>query len=136
MEATLSKGLTVSVATLDIKGAFDTVLPGRLIKRLEEQGWPPNLCKCVSSFATDRRVCIRLDGEVGASKTINCGLHQGSPVSPILFMLYTSPLCRLEGLKIAFGYAYDVAILGISNSLESNSQKIGSAVNRAIKWGD
>ncbi|KAI0999655.1 hypothetical protein K3495_g8545 [Podosphaera aphanis] len=38
VEAALSKGLTTSVATLDIKGAFDTVLPGRFIKRLREQG--------------------------------------------------------------------------------------------------
>lgn len=44
VEAALAKGLTVSVATLDIKGAFDTVLPGRLVKCLREQGLPPNLC--------------------------------------------------------------------------------------------
>ncbi|KAI0998719.1 hypothetical protein K3495_g9474 [Podosphaera aphanis] len=39
VEAALADGLTASVATLDIKGAFNTVLPGRLVKRLREQGW-------------------------------------------------------------------------------------------------
>ncbi|KAI0990932.1 hypothetical protein K3495_g17255, partial [Podosphaera aphanis] len=111
VEAALAKGLTASVATLDIKGAFDTVLPGRLVKRLREQGWPPNLCNWIGSFATERTVYIRLDGEVGAPRAINCELPQGSPISPILFMLYTSPLYKLEGLRNAFGYADDVAIM-------------------------
>lgn len=53
------------MATLDIKGAFDEVLPGRHIRRLREQGWPAYLCNWASSFASDRRVCIRLDGVVG-----------------------------------------------------------------------
>ena len=38
VETALVKGQTASVATLDIKGAFDAVLPGRLIRRLREQG--------------------------------------------------------------------------------------------------
>jgi hypothetical protein len=38
IETALNKGLTASVPTLDVKGAFDTVLPGRLVRRLREQG--------------------------------------------------------------------------------------------------
>lgn len=51
-------------------------------------------------------------------------------------MLYTSPLYKLEGLKNAFGYADDVAILESSPSLEENSLKIRSAVNQALSWGE
>lgn len=136
VEAALAKELTASVATLDIKGAFDTVLLGRLVKRIREQGWPPNLCNWIGSFATERTVCIRLDGEAGAPRAINCGLPQGSPISPILFMLYTSLLYKLEGLRNAFGYADDVAIMESSPSLEENSPKIRSAVNQALSWGE
>ncbi|KAI0999012.1 hypothetical protein K3495_g9183 [Podosphaera aphanis] len=32
VETALAKGLTATLATLDIKGAFDAVLPGRLVK--------------------------------------------------------------------------------------------------------
>ncbi|EED18626.1 reverse transcriptase, putative [Talaromyces stipitatus ATCC 10500] len=58
----------------DVKGAFDTVLPGRLIRRLREQGWPTNLVLWIASFATGRSVQIRLDGEIGPSTDIACGL--------------------------------------------------------------
>ncbi|KAI1003788.1 hypothetical protein K3495_g4423 [Podosphaera aphanis] len=60
VEAAPTKGLTASVATLNIKGACNAVLPGRPVKRLREQGWPPNLCNWIGSFATERKVCIRL----------------------------------------------------------------------------
>lgn len=135
VEAALAKGWTASVATLDIKGAFDTVLPGRLEHRLREQGWPSQLCDWVSSFTNERKVCIRLDGEVGPIQRIQCGLPQGSPVSPILFMLYVSPLFKLDKMTKSFGYADDVAILKASPSLEENSRRIGDAVNQALSWG-
>ena len=34
----LNQGLTASLLTLDVKGAFDAGLPGRLVRRLREQG--------------------------------------------------------------------------------------------------
>src|SRR5439155_23107682 len=63
IETALNRGLTASVLTMDVKGAFDGVLPGRLVRRLREQGWPDNLVRWVWSFATNRSVRIRLDGE-------------------------------------------------------------------------
>ena len=135
IENSLNKCQTASVATLDIKGAFDAILPGRLVYRLREQGWLSHLCKWIGSFATKRTVLIRLDGETGPPQAITCGLPQGSPISPILFMLYISPLFHLKDLKKAFGYADDVAILETSPSLELNSIRIKEAINAALAWG-
>src|SRR5699024_2036167 len=44
----------VSMLTLDVQGAFDAVFPGRLRRRLAEQGWPMAVVRWVQSFATDR----------------------------------------------------------------------------------
>ena len=54
VEEALNKGHTATLLTLDVKGAFDTVLPGRLVHRLREQGWPDNLTRWIASFATGR----------------------------------------------------------------------------------
>ena len=43
VEKALQQGLKASFLTMDIKGVFDVVLPGRLTHRLREQGWPNNL---------------------------------------------------------------------------------------------
>jgi hypothetical protein len=92
VEKALASGYKASLLTIDVKGAFDAVLPGRLTYRLREQGWPDHLVRWVYSFTTQRTVRIRLDGETGPEIAIQCGLPQGSPVSPILFILYIAPL--------------------------------------------
>ncbi|EED17315.1 reverse transcriptase, putative [Talaromyces stipitatus ATCC 10500] len=58
VEQALNQGMTTSLLTLDVKGAFNAVLPGRLIRRLCEQGWPTNLVLWIASFATGRSVQI------------------------------------------------------------------------------
>jgi hypothetical protein len=45
IEEALFCGKATSMLTLDIKGAFNAVLPGRLIYRLQQQGWPENLVR-------------------------------------------------------------------------------------------
>ena len=135
VEEALNKGHTASLLTLDVKGAFDTVLPGRLVNRLREQGWPDNLTRWVGSFATGRLIQIKLDGEIGPITSIHCGLPQGSPVSPILFMLYLAPLFHMGTLKARFGYADDVALLAISPSLDINSKSLSDSLQEALNWG-
>ncbi|EED20817.1 reverse transcriptase, putative [Talaromyces stipitatus ATCC 10500] len=128
VEQALNQGMTASLLTLDVKGAFDAVLPGRLIRRLREQGWPTNLVLWIASFATGRSVQIRLDGEIGPSTDIACGLPQGSPVSSILFMLYIAPLFCLGNPRNRFGYADDAANLAISTSLATNCKALSDSL--------
>jgi len=56
VEQALNSGQVASLLTADIKGAFDGVLPGRLVQRLQEQGWPDYLVRWVQLFATNRAV--------------------------------------------------------------------------------
>jgi hypothetical protein len=135
VEEALNQGHVASLLTLDVKGAFDAVLPGRLVRRLREQGWPSHLTQWVASFATGRSVRIRLDGTTGPPTDIQCGLPQGSPVSPVLFMLYLAPLFKLGRPRRRFGYADDVALLATSPSLEANSELLSDALQEALDWG-
>jgi hypothetical protein len=127
--------LRSATVTLDIKKAFQAVLPGRLVCRLREQVWPDLLVRWIISFATGRRVHIRLDGEIGSEIQIECGLPQGSPVAPIFFMLYIAPLFFLDDPCEYFGYADDAAKLEISTSLSENAQKLSACLEQALEWG-
>ncbi|CCU74408.1 reverse transcriptase [Blumeria hordei DH14] len=117
IETALNSKLTASLLTLDVKGAFDGVLPGRLVLRLRGQGWPDNLVRWVASFTSNRAAKIRLDGSTGPEFDVSCGLPQGSPVSPILFILYLAPLLHMGSAKRRFGYADDIAFLHTSQLL-------------------
>ena len=135
VEEALNQKLTASLLTVDIKGAFDTVLPGRLVRRMREQGWPEAIVRWTASFATGRSVQIHLDGELGPPAAIECGLPQGSPVSPILFALYIAPLLWMGRSKKRFGYADDLGFLEISNSLGQSAEKLSSHLQEALDWG-
>ena len=135
VEEALLNGQKASFLTMDVKGAFDAVLPGRLAHRLREQGWPDHLVRWIYSFSTNRSVRIRLDGETGPETDIWCGLPQGSPISPILFMLYIAPLFWLGTPARRFGYADDIGLLAISTDLQTNCGKLQGDLQEALEWG-
>ena len=98
------KRLKASMLTLDIKGAFDAVLPGRLVRRLKEQGWPLPVLRWVASFTQDRTASLRLDDHSSQTFPVPAGLPQGSPISPILFMLFIQPLFKIGTLAALSTY--------------------------------
>ncbi|KAM4055517.1 reverse transcriptase (RNA-dependent DNA polymerase) [Hirsutella rhossiliensis] len=121
IEEAFARKQVATLVTLDIQGAFDTVLCNRLVLRLREQGWPSNLARWAGSFMQDRSARIRYQDIVTDSSPLQCGLPQGSPVSPILFLLYTEPIYRLGHSQGRFGYADDTAILCVGNSLDETT---------------
>jgi hypothetical protein len=54
-----------------------------------------NLVEWVDSFMSNRLVEIIIAGDVGEAIATNTGLPQGSPVSPILFLIYIADLAAL-----------------------------------------
>lgn len=85
----------VTALAFDIKGVFDRVTDGRLIKRLWQQNIPLPIIKLVASFLNDRTAALRLDGETGDQESVKIGVPQGFPVAPIHFMLFTTPLFKI-----------------------------------------
>jgi hypothetical protein len=86
----------------------------------------------VASFAIGRLVQIRLDGKIGPLTSMYYSLLQGSPVSPILFMLYLAPLFHLGTLLTRFGYTDNVALLVTSPSLVTNSTAPSESLQEAL----
>ena len=135
IEEAFAHGLVATLVTMDIQGAFDTVLRNRLILRLRQQGWPEHLARWAGSFMSDRSACVRYQDITTPSSPLQCGLPQGSPVSPILFLLYTEPIYRLGNPKGRFGYADDTGILCVGNSLESTADRASRYVSELVTWG-
>ena len=138
MEEALLRGQVGTMLTLDVKGAFDAVLPGRLVRRLQEQGWPPNLVRWVSCFATGRAATLRLDDETGPEFPLLAGLPQGSPVSPVLFMLFLQPLFTLgvrERRRARHGFADDICLLAACPSLDENCDTVRADYLLLTEWG-
>ena len=87
IEAQLHKGGVATLLTFDIEGVFDAALKNQLAHRLQEQGWPWSVIRWVLSFMTDRYASVRHEGNTTDMSPLHYGLPQGSPASPILFLL-------------------------------------------------
>jgi ribonuclease HI len=134
-ELALARRKRVSLVTMDIQGAFDALLPRRLLQRMRQQGWPLPVLRIVQSFLEDRYVRVRLDGFTTGYKRVKCGTPQGSPLSPILYLLYLVDLLR-EDPTLRFGYADDLALYRIGNSLKENAKALARDIRKVIDWGE
>lgn len=84
-----------------------------------KQGWPKSLLQLVRSFLTDRRVRVRLKDSITGVYKVAYGTLQGSPLSPILYILYLAELLNKDK-TLRFGYADDLCLFRASYSLERN----------------
>ncbi len=128
-----AQGRVAGIVTVDVQGAFDSVLGGRLALRLRQQGWPDQLVRWVQSFLTGRTTQITLDGQTSQAFPISCGLPQGSPVSPILFLLYIQPAISLSSAR--FGYADDGCLLATGTTLAACQSALQEALDQTLQWG-
>ena len=85
----------VGATFLDIEKAFDRVWHNGLRYELLPMNAPDLLLRWISSFLKDRTVKVRIFCHTSREIAINYGVPQGSPISPLLFLLYISKLLKL-----------------------------------------
>lgn len=75
---------------MDVKGAFYHVSRAQLAQRMADLGIDDDLIGWTKSFLTARWVELVIDGYINAKHKVETRIPQGSPVSPILFLIYIS----------------------------------------------
>lgn len=131
IQSGLESRLKTSFLTFDVKGAFDAVKKERLLRRLADQGWSRAVVTWVRSFLTDRRVTLTVNGLGSAERETGGSLPQGSPISPILFMLFLAPLMTSNKL---LGYADDGCIVEQADRLETNLRNLQRRAQAVAEW--
>ena len=84
-------GATRAVA-LDISKSFDRVLHGGLLHKRKSYGISGQIFDLISSFVSNRRLRVVLDGKFSQEYQVNAGVSQGSILSPTPFLLYIKDL--------------------------------------------
>ncbi|KAI2645121.1 hypothetical protein H4Q32_027825 [Labeo rohita] len=103
----------VRMLFLDYSYAFNTIRPGKLIKKLTDLGITTSICNWILDFLTDRPQVVRMGGLVSDELTISTGSPQGCCLSPKLFTLYTYDCVSTQDNSIVIKYADDTTILGL-----------------------
>ena len=84
--------LEVSSVFLDIKASFDNVDNLTLARILTEGGVPLYLVSWVTTCQGERNRTLVFQSALGTPAPVNLGAPEGSPVSPLLFVIYVAPL--------------------------------------------
>jgi len=117
---------------LDIKGGFDNVDHGTLLRRLRSKDTPEYMIRWISNFIADRQWAIIFPGSPRIMKCINTGIPPGSPLFPILFVIYVEPLdsCLEPTRELIISYVDDIEITVSSHSWRTNTRLLEEAYGR------
>ena len=85
-------GLKAGILLFDVRGFFDNVNHNRLAAILDNLGYVPELVKWSRAFLKDRKVRLSFNNVTSEEWDQPVGVPQGSPLSPVLSITYTSSL--------------------------------------------
>ena len=77
---------------LDIANAFDRVWHAGVLHKLKSYGISGQIFGRISSFLSNRRLLVVLDGKSPQEYPVNAALAQGSILAPTIFLLYINDL--------------------------------------------
>ena len=114
----------VSTLFLDIKAGFDNVNASKLRSRLLSYNIPSYMVDWVSSFLTERTCTLVFQGSPNTPTPVSVGTPQGSPISPLLFLIYVAPLHITIPKGLMVSYVDDFSVTVASESHRSNIRRL------------
>lgn len=131
-------GCVVSMLSLDISGAFPNTSHERLNWVLKQKGFPRWVTRFVEDFLRERRTRLTFGGFESQWFPMETGIPQGSPLSPILFLLFIAEL--LDNLQrpcdatLGFGFVDDTNLIAWGDSARDNCRRLKLAHDKCIAW--
>jgi len=132
IEKVLEEKKVCAAIFLDVAQAFDKVWHEGLACKLKTI-LPKQYTEILDSYLTERFFRIKQGDAYSELKEINAGVPQGSVLGPVLYLLYTSDLPKLENNTVAT-FADDTAILAVGSSNEEATEKLQTAIDQMQKW--
>ena len=127
----------LSCLLLDVKGAFDFVSINQLLNVMKKLKLSRIIIQWVKDFMTKRSINLIFDENLRKTYYVESGIPQGSPISPILFLIYIRhlfPKIRMKFNAHSPSFIDDVAIYVENKTAKQNCKEIEIIVKTAFDW--
>ena len=127
-------GLTTMAVFIDLKKAFDTVNHSILGKKLELYGISGSNLDWCRDYLSRRKQVTLANNVLSSSKSIQCGVPQGSVLGPLFFILYINDVQHAIKNSNVQLYADDTVIHTAGNDMTQTVDKLQLDLNRFADW--
>lgn len=126
------------VVYVDLKKAYDNVPMNEVAHTLEAYGYNDTFVNAIRTLGTEIQSRVITAHGLTEPFDMNCGLRQGCPLSPLLFIIFLDPLLlQMNGAEAGYtlkngykisnmAYADDLILIGISNDEAQELLNLGN----------
>ncbi len=133
IRAQTSRGMFTGMIMLDLQKAFDTVDHDIICRKLLEMG--VESVEWFRSYLSDRTQSVHVNDARSDSRSVVCGVPQGSILGPLLFLAYINDMSTsISSFCKLILYADDSAILFSHKDPSYISQVLGKELENCSKW--
>ena len=118
---------------LDISKAFDKVRHKGLLFKLSQNGISANLSNLLSSFLTDRKQRVLLNGQTSEWRNVTAGVPQGSILGPLLFLIHINDLSG-DLFSKAKLFADDTSLFSVTHDITTSENELNNDLKKISDW--
>ena len=118
---------------LDLKKAFDVCSHSILLKKLKKLGIEGTALNWFTSYLSNRKQKVDINGHLSREKLINISVLQGSILGPTLFLCYINDLFTVTKLA-TFLFADDTSCLAENKNLPDLIKFINVELQKVANW--
>ena len=130
----IDNGLLNGVVFLDLKKAFDTIDHSIILRKLKIYGIEQESLKWFQSYLDDRKQVCCVNGHMSNSRSVSCGVPQGSNLGPLLFLIYINDLPNCLSTASPRMFADDTNVSLASSTLHELENVLNQDLQNLNIW--
>ena len=134
IKSTIDNGNYGCGVFIDLRKAFDTVNHSILLKKMEHYDIRVIALNWFTSYLSDRKQYVSVNGHTSEYLNISCGVPQGSVLGPLLFLICINDLPNVTRHLRFYLFADDTNIYFEAKDLETLQKIMNRELRHVKKW--
>ena len=121
----------VQIGCLDFSKAFDRLQPNIVLDKMRKHGINTRLLSIIADFLSNRKQCVRLNGNFSNYLDVAVGAPQGTKLGPLLWLFYVNDL-KCNGFNVV-KYADDTTFY---KAFSDRHSSVAPAISHTQSWAE